>query len=127
MASEFAVEKPEDLREVVDMLDENGYNVDALIPLSKGYDFVWNKGTNTISLVLKEEISEENETLYEGKQFINKVVNDVTELQQAILDKSDVKLNATITTAKLEIPSDVNITFDLNGFTLTANVTAKAD
>ena len=127
LATEFATEKPETLKEVVDMLDENGYNTDALIPLTKGYSFVWNKETNTISLVLNENIDTNAESLEDGKQFINKEISNVTELQKAILDKSDVKLTANITTNKLNIPSGADITIDLNGFTLTANLTTQTD
>ena len=51
LATEFATEKPTEFRQVIDMLDKNGYNVDALTPLSKGYAFVWNQEENKIELV----------------------------------------------------------------------------
>ena len=127
LATEFATDKPETLKEVVDMLDENGYNVDALVPLTKGYSFVWNKEDNKIELVLESEIGANVETLEDGTSYINVEVKNVEELQQAILNKSDVKLTQNITAPKLEIPSEADITFDLNGFTLTANVTASTD
>ena len=126
LATEFVTDKPESLKEVVDMLDENGYDVDALEPLTEGYKFAWDKENNKIILVAESNVGS-YETLDSGVSFINKEVSSVAELQQAILNGSDVKLTTDITTNKLNIPSGANITIDLNGYVLYAATTTQTD
>ena len=126
MASEFAVEKPEDLREVIDMLDENGYNVDALIPLSKGYFFAWNKDENKIELVLESELGNKV-NLNEGASFINVDVNSYKNLKDAIQNGSDITLASDIVLeSEIDIDSDHNIVIDLANHKITTKTYTDA-
>ena len=123
LATEFAAEKPTELKQVIDMLDKNGYNVDALTPLSKGYAFVWNQAENKIELV---EISAVGEApkLEEGSSFINKEVNTKEELVSALENGNDVTLTADLTspiTSAIKVIGD--ITIDTNGFKITTSTT----
>ena len=120
LATEFVTDKPETLKEVVDMLDENGYNTDALIPLTKGMAFVWNKDTNTISLVPTEEV-QNNETLEDGTTYINVEVNTASSIRENLTAGKDVTLTSDIDLglAQIVVPEGKNVDIDLNGKTLT--------
>ena len=121
LAAEFATEKPTELKEVIDMLDKNGYNVDALTPLSKGYVFVWNQADNKIELV-EVSAAGETPTLEEGSSFINVQVTTREELISALENGNDVTLSDDI---YIDIVRDINIekgdvTLNLNGHTLSS-------
>ncbi len=121
LATEFATEKPTELKQVIDMLDENGYNVDALIPLSKGYVFLWNSEENKIELVLEADAGEETK-LEDGSSFINKEVSTREELVSALENGNDVTLTDDI---HIDIVKDIDIekgdvTLNLNGHTLSS-------
>ena len=75
LATEFATEKPETLKEVVDMLDANGYDVDALEPLTEGYKFAWDKENNQIVFLTEAEATA-YETLDKGVTYINEEVKN---------------------------------------------------
>ena len=120
LATEFATEKPTEFRQVIDMLDKNGYNVDALTPLSKGYVFVWNQAENKIELV---EISAAGEApkLETGATFINENVSNAEELVSAINEGKDVTLTENIYLDN-NIPISIkgNVTIDMNGKNFTS-------
>ena len=122
LATEFATEKPTEFRQVIDMLDKNGYNVDALTPLSKGYAFVWNQAENKIELV---EISAAGEApkLETGASFINVEVSTDEELISALANGSDVTLTADIHIDIADKNIDIekgDVTLNLNGHTLSS-------
>ena len=116
LATEFATDKPETLKEVVDMLDANGYNVDALVPLSKGYKFAWDKENNKIILLADSEVGT-YETLDQGTQYINVKVSNAEAFKKALEAGSDVTLTADVTVSNvISIANDVTI--ELNGFNM---------
>ncbi len=121
LATEFATEKPTELKQVIDMLDKNGYNVDALTPLSKGYTFVWNQAENKIELV---EISAAGEApkLETGASFINVEVSTDEELRSALANGSDVTLTNDLKLEGAVITLNGDITIDLNRHNLDASV-----
>ena len=116
LATEFATDKPETLKEVVDMLDANGYNVDALVPLSKGYKFAWDKENNKIILLADSEVGS-YETLDQGLQYINVKVSNAEDFKKALEAGSDVTLTSDVAVSNvISIANDVTI--ELNGFNM---------
>ena len=127
LATEFATVNPASVKEVVDALDENGFNVDALTPLTKGHKFFWNAGTKTIVLVNAEDVvvypenaelaAEHKDLNADGASYINKEVNNATDLKTALEKGNDVTLTANIeNAAEIIIPAGSDVTLDLGGF-----------
>ena len=120
LATEFATDKPETLKEVVDMLDANGYNVDALVPLSKGYKFAWDKENNKIILLADSEVGS-YETLDQGLTYINETVSTAKDFKEALIKGQDITLTKNITIDEaITIDEGENVELDLAGFTLTS-------
>ncbi len=119
LATEFVKEKPSELKEVVDILDKNGYNVNSLSPISAGYTFVWNKETNKIELIKSDSITDKLIDLSTGSSFINVKVGTKEELMSALNRGNDVTLTNNITVSDtFNIIGDVTI--DMNKFSLNA-------
>ncbi len=114
LATEFAAEKPTELKQVIDMLDKNGYNVDALIPLSKGYVFLWNSEENKIELVLEADAGEKTK-LEDGQGYINMEIDNSDDFAAALFVGKEVTLTKNIT---LNQTVNVNgdVTIDMNNF-----------
>ena len=119
LATEFATEKPETLKEVVDMLDENGYDVDALEPLTEGYKFAWDKENNQIVFLTEAEASS-YETLDSGSSYINKEVSTSKEIIDALKNGSDVTLAKDLKVDDEVVSIYGNTTIDLNNYDLDA-------
>ncbi len=130
LATEFATENPASLKEVVDALDEAGFNVNSLTPLTKDYEFHWSEGTKTIVLVdasgaiiypeKPDYNAEKKHNLADGVSYMNVEVDSAEALMTAILSGSDVTLSADIANAKVTIAAGDDVTIDLNGHTITA-------
>lgn len=105
--------KPENLYEVKQALAENGINADKnLVPVSKGYSFVWDSENNVMLLV-----NSENKAVY-PQQYENKDINNLADF-----DISYPAANVTDTGAKkvtLEDHSeiDLNCSFSFVGETV---------
>ena len=98
------------------MLDANGYNVDALVPLSKGYKFAWDKENNKIILLADSEVGS-YETLDQGLQYINVKVSNAEDFKKALEAGSDVTLTSDVAVSNvISIANDVTI--ELNGFNM---------
>ncbi len=123
IATEFVGEKPESLKEIVDLLDENGYDVDALEPLTEGYKFAWNKAENKVYLLTEAEAAE-FETLDNGKTYINEEVSTAAQLSNAISNGKDVTLTATLEVVD-EIMVNGDVTIDMNGYNIVAPTTQR--
>ena len=134
LATEFAGKNPASIKEVVDALDENGFNVDSLTPLSKDHKFYWNEGTCTIVLVNAEgevvfpegaTLADNHKDLHEdGASFINKEVNNAADLKAALENGNDVTLTGNVVNAEeIIIPAGKDVTLDLGGHTYTTACT----
>jgi prepilin-type N-terminal cleavage/methylation domain-containing protein len=134
LVAEFAIEAPASIKEVIDALDENGFNVDALTPLTKDHKFLWNVGTKTIALVSTTdnkviypadvELGETKDLNEDGASFINKEVNSAADLATALSSGNDVTLtNNVANAAEIIIPANADVTLDLGGFKYTAEKT----
>ena len=130
LATEFATVTPASIKEVVDALDDNGFNVDALTPLSKDHKFCWNVGTKTIVLVdanntvlypEKEELKSENVNLADGASYINVEASTPEAVIEALKSGSDVTLMADVTLPDEPVTIKGNVTIDLNGHNLNAS------
>ena len=120
LATEFATEKPETLKEVVDMLDANGYDVHALEPLTEGYKFAWDKENNQIVFLTEAEATA-YETLDKGVSYINEEVSTAKDFKDALIDGKDITLKQNITINEaITIDEGENVELDLAGFTLTS-------
>ena len=132
LSVEFASGEPASIKDVIDALDKNGYNVDSLTPLSKNHDFIWNVGTKTIVLVKDGEVvfpkgetlaSEHKDLNEDGASFINKEVNNATDLKAALENGNDVTLTGNVeNAAEIIIPAGKDVTLDLGGYTYTTDV-----
>ena len=119
LATEFVNEKPESLKQIIDLLDENGYDVDALEPLTEGYKFAWNKEENKIYFLTEAEAAN-YETLDTGSSYINEVVNTFDNFKKEIEKGKDITLSANVTEAdEVIIPAGANVTLNLGGFAYT--------
>lgn len=121
LASEFVDKKPKELKEVIDMLDDNGYNVNSLTPLTSGYVFVWNSTDNKIDLLESSKVTGDKLfDLSKGASFINVKVGTKEELMTALNKGNDVTL-----TNNIEVSDTFNIvgdvTIDMNKHTLNAS------
>ena len=120
LATEFVTDKPETLKEVVDMLDANGYDVDALEPLTEGYKFAWDKENNQIVFLTEAEATS-YETLDKGVTYINEEVSTAKDFKDALIKGQDVTLTQNITIdEEIIIDESEDVELDLAGFTLTS-------
>ena len=132
LSVEFASGEPASIKDVVDALDKNGYNVNSLTPLSKDHQFIWNEGTKTIVLVKNGEVvfpkgatlAENHENLASGSSYINVEVDSAEAFMAAILNGSDVTLSADISGVDVTIAAGHDVTIDLNGHTITSKTDA---
>ena len=116
-------DNPDEFRELIDILDGNGYNVKSLTPLSKGYIFVWNKAENKIEMV-EETTSTDNVTTFNlatGASYIDVEVKSSKDLIQALSAGSDVTLTADVKGVNSEILVTGDVTINMNGFDFDAS------
>lgn len=132
LSAEFATKNPEDLKQVVDLLDKEGYNVGSLTPLTKDHTFYWCEGTKTIVLVkgTNTVVYPENASfdaskahkLSDGASFINVKATTADVVKAALENGSDVTLEADIVLSiKVVLASGNDITIDLNGHDIDAS------
>ena len=75
---------PNDIDDAIDALIENGFNGDNLVPVSKGYSFVWNESTKKIELVKTAEplrkgrYQRGNEYSHDEPRYRNGSINDAS-------------------------------------------------
>jgi hypothetical protein len=130
LAAEFATKNPENLKQVVDVLDREGYNVSSLTPLTKNHTFYWCEGTATIILVEGENTvvypadatfdASKATGLNEGASFINVKAATSEDAAEALKNGSDLTLEADVVlTETVNVKGDVTI--DLNGHVLDAH------
>ena len=112
---------PDNLDAAIDALIENGFNGDNLVPVSKGYSYVWSKTDKKIYLVKTEEITADQTNLADGVKYIDVVASDAATVIAAINQGSEyIKLDADIAYPELSLTvNSGNVTIDLNGHTLT--------
>ena len=130
LAAEFATETPEDLKQVVDVLDSEGYNVGSLTPLTKNHTFYWCEGTKIIVLVEGEntvvyptdasfDVAKAH-NLSDGASFINVKATTSEAAAEALANGSDLTLEADVVLVDtVDINGDVTV--DLNGHVLDAS------
>lgn len=142
LQSASATTKPTSLKEVVDILEEAGFNALALKPHTKGYQFYWCSADNTILLV--EEASKTVKfptdkkladafaghqaegkvlVLADGTKYINVEVNS-DNIVEALQAGSDVTLTEDIVLSEVIAIKD-NMTIDLNGHKLNGSSNAS--
>jgi len=123
---------PTDIDSAIDALAEAGYNSkESLIPVSTGYSFYWYPSTKTIVLV-KDNIVEfpkgveydVNGVLLESSvQYINVESNNKNVLSEAFLTgNKEIKLSGDSKVDSLIVPTDAEITFDLNAKTIESSL-----
>ena len=134
--------KPTSLKEVVDILEEAGFDAMALKPHTKGYQFYWCSADNTILLV--EEASKTIKfptdkkladafaahqaegkilLLAEGTKYINVEVNSGN-IVEALQAGSDVTLTEDIVLSEVIAIKD-DMTINLNGHKLNGSTNAS--
>lgn len=142
LKSASATAKPADLKDVVDILEEAGYNAQALKPHTKGYEFYWcsehnvvllaEVETKTVKFPTDKDLAESFAAhladgkalvLKEGARYINVEVSsdNIVEALQAGSDitlKEDVVLTQTVNV-------EGDMTINLNGYKLDSSDNAS--
>ncbi len=115
---------PSTLDDVIDALIENGFNGENLVPVSKGYSYVWSETDKKIYLVKTDEITADQVNLADGVQYIDVVANDATSLLAAVTNGSkDIKLSSNVdVTSGLTVLAGSETTIDLGGNTLSTGM-----
>ncbi|MBE6621378.1 MAG: prepilin-type N-terminal cleavage/methylation domain-containing protein [Ruminococcaceae bacterium] len=135
LSSASVKEKPATLKEVIDILEEAGFDALALEPHTKGYEYYWCSEHNTVMLVEEagktvkfptdKKLAESFAThladgkalvLKEGAKFINVEVNSEN-IVEALQAGSDVTLTEDIVMDQT-IPVKGDMTINLNGHKL---------
>ena len=117
MNTAIAMEGAETLEEAMAALEKHNINAEKLIPVSKGYSFIWNDDTNKIELV--EGVVDES--VDEAKKNIAVAVNSTEAFIDAINDDLKyIKLEGDIAYPEFSLTIDSGyVTIDLNGHTIT--------
>lgn len=135
LSSASVKEKPATLKEVIDILEEAGFDALALEPHTKGYEYYWCSEHNTVMLVEEagktvkfptdKKLAESFAThladgkalvLKEGAKFINVEVNSEN-IVEALQAGSDVTLTEDIVMDQT-VPVKGDMTINLNGHKL---------
>ena len=113
MNTAIAMEGAETLEEAMAALEKHNINAEKLIPVSKGYSFIWNDDTNKIELVEGRV----DESVNEAKKNIAITVNSADALADAIADDLKyIKLEADVVLEeKITVPANASTTLDLAG------------
>ena len=128
LQTESAAKAPTELKEVIEILNEAGFNVDSLQPISKGCTFYWSQALNKILLVKDEEgdvlypnkidtVPSGLENLMNGKSYFTADAADKNEINNALSDGQSVKLSADTTVDRDIYVTGKDATLDLNGHT----------
>ena len=108
---------PENLDAALEALEKNGIKLEALIPLSAGYSYVWNDQTKKIEFVKTSETT---------LKPIGVAVKSAADLAAAFNNGAKyVKLDSNITVGQSITISGADGTLDLNGKTIAVNTGAK--
>lgn len=149
LAAESAVEKPDSLQEVIEILEEAGYDAaGSLKPITKNHKFYWYSTYNTIILVNEEEGAEKpvvfptnNDDIIENfaadklktgddqvlfdlevgfRSFVRVDVTDAKTATDSLSNGQSVKLTENVKfETQPRIPAGATTTLDLGGKTVT--------
>ena len=136
LQAESAVEKPAELKDVMVILSDAGYNVDALTPITKGHTFYWCSEHNIILLADdKDEVlypkkaenfaddkaADKVKNLMDGKSYLVVKAATKEEAQAGLKNGQSVTLSADATfNQEIYIPAGADVTLDLGGKAYTA-------
>ncbi len=129
MNTALAIEmNPKDIDAAIDALIANGFNGNNLVPVSKGYIYVWSKTEYTIALIEENTFDEtKHVNLADGIKYIDVVAKTEADLANAIANGSEnIKLDTDVViNSAIVVPVGSNIVLDLNGKTLSAPATGR--
>ena len=122
MNTAIAMESATTLDAAIAALEKNGINASNLVPVSKGYSFIWNNETKKIELVK----SEDKVNITDSYKELVTVVASADALVDAIKnDFKYIKLDADVTLGSAAINVEGKITIDLNGKKLDASASTR--
>ena len=113
---------PSTLDDVIDALIENGFNGENLVPVSKGYSYVWSETDKKIYLVKTDEITADQVNLADGVQYIDVTAGTAGDVVSAINNGSkDIKLTANLSgTDAIVVAAGQEVVLDLGGKSLSS-------
>ena len=148
LSSESVTAKPEGLKDVVDILEEAGFDALALKPHTKGFDFYWCSEHNVVLLVEEKtnavKFPSDKKTaeafaahvvngtldaaklfnLEDGIKHVNTEVASAEQIKEVLEAGGDVTLTQDIVVADV-IPVKGDVTIDLNGHKLSGGTTGR--
>ena len=123
MNTALAIESnPKNIDAAIDALIKNGFNGDNLVPVSKGYSYVWSKVDFKIYLIKTNEITADHENLADGVKYIDVSAGSESDVVNAInIGSKDITLKDDLTgTDAMVVPAGTEVTIDLGGKSITS-------
>ena len=148
LSADSVTTKPAALKDVIDILEEVGFDALALKPHTKGFGFYWcsehnvvllvNEDTNTVKFPADKKVAEnfaahivggvlDAEKLFnleDGIKHVNTEVEDAAQIKEVLVAGGDVTLTKDIVVTEV-IPVKGDVTIDLNGYKLSGGETGR--
>lgn len=148
LSADSVTTKPTGLKDVIDILEDVGFDALALKPHTKGFDFYWCSEHNVVLLVEEKtnavKFPSDKKTaeafaahvvngtldaaklfnLEDGIKHVNTEVEDAAQIKEVLVAGGDVTLTKDIVVTEV-IPVKGDVTIDLNGHKLSGGETGR--